>query len=105
VVARALPPEQAHTADTNRDWRISLAELLRVVQLYNAGGYRAADGTEDGFAPGRGPLGALLHSADMDGDGNIGISELLRTIQLFNAPEGAYYVGDGTEDGYVPGVY
>ncbi|NLV40131.1 MAG: hypothetical protein GXY15_02740, partial [Candidatus Hydrogenedentes bacterium] len=105
VVARALPPEQAHTADTNRDWRISLAELLRVVQLYNAGGYRDADGTEDGFAPGPGPLGALLHSADVDGDGNISISELLRTIQLFNAPDGAYYADEGTEDGFVPGVY
>ena len=105
VVARALPPEQAHTADTNRDWRISLAELLRVVQLYNAGAYRAADGTEDGFAPGPGPVGELLHSADMDGNGNISISELLRTIQLFNAPDGAYYAEDGTEDGFVPGVY
>jgi hypothetical protein len=34
-----------------RDWRVSLSELLRVIQIYNAGGYTACpEGlSEDGF--------------------------------------------------------
>ena len=48
-----------HGADTNRDGRISLVELTRVIELYNTrsgtartGAYHVAAGTEDGFAPG-----------------------------------------------------
>ncbi len=48
-----------HAADTNRDARISLVELTRVIELYNyrvgttrTGDYRVQSGTEDGFAPG-----------------------------------------------------
>ncbi len=37
-----------------RNWRIDLSELLRVIQFFNAGGYRTAlSSTEDGFVPGR----------------------------------------------------
>jgi hypothetical protein len=39
-----------HHSDYNgQDWIVSLTEILRLVQFYNAGGYEAADGTEDGF--------------------------------------------------------
>jgi hypothetical protein len=49
-----------HSADTNRDGKLSLLELTRVIELYNTrsgttrtGTYHATeDGTEDGFAPG-----------------------------------------------------
>lgn len=48
-----------HSADTNRDGKISLTELTRVIELYNTrsgtsrtGEYHAQAGTEDGFAPG-----------------------------------------------------
>ena len=48
-----------HSADTNRDGRIGLLELTRVIELYNyraagarTGQYRVQSGTEDGFAPG-----------------------------------------------------
>ena len=48
-----------HAADTNRDARISLVELTRVIELFNyrvgttrTGEYRVLAGTEDGFAPG-----------------------------------------------------
>ncbi|MBI5767101.1 MAG: hypothetical protein HZA93_04850, partial [Verrucomicrobia bacterium] len=44
---------------TPRDGRINLAELLRVIELYNhragtvrTGQYHVQSGTEDGFAPG-----------------------------------------------------
>jgi hypothetical protein len=47
-----------HSADTDRDGRIGVFELTRVIQLYNqregtrrVGRYRAQAGTEDGFAP------------------------------------------------------
>ncbi len=55
-------PTAPHTADLNRDGRVSLTELTRVIELYNArsgttrtGAYHAATtptSTVDGFAPG-----------------------------------------------------
>ena len=45
-----------HTADSEQDWKISLSELLRVIQLFNSEGYHCANRTEDGFAPGYGNL-------------------------------------------------
>jgi hypothetical protein len=48
-----------HSADGNRDGKVSLLELTRVIELYNyrsggsrTGQYRREPGTEDGFAPG-----------------------------------------------------
>lgn len=48
-----------HSADTDRDGRIGLIELSRVIELYNyrsgtvrTGEFRRLAGTEDGFAPG-----------------------------------------------------
>ncbi|MBM3874961.1 MAG: hypothetical protein FJ382_14770, partial [Verrucomicrobia bacterium] len=50
-----------HSADSNRDGKISLTELTRVIELYNyrsgttrTGQYKVQAGTEDGFAPGPG---------------------------------------------------
>jgi hypothetical protein len=48
-----------HAADSDRDGKLSLFELTRVIELYNfrsgtvrTGAYRVQNGTEDGFAPG-----------------------------------------------------
>lgn len=46
-----------HCADYNpQDWRIDLSEVLRIIQFYNSGGYRAClngnPPTEDGYCPG-----------------------------------------------------
>jgi hypothetical protein len=48
-----------HSADTNRDGKVGLLELTRVIELYNyrssgsrTGQYHVEPGTEDGFAPG-----------------------------------------------------
>ena len=48
-----------HSADTDRNWRVSLLELTRLIELYNyrtngqrTGRYHIQPGTEDGFAPG-----------------------------------------------------
>ena len=105
VLAEALSEEKAHDADSNKDWRISLSEALRVVQLYNAGGYSAAGGTEDGYTPGSGKADGAPHSSDTNGDWTINLSELLRLVQLYNTDDGAYYISDQTEDGFVPGIY
>ena len=47
-----------HSADTDRNGRLSLSELLRVIEIYNTrrgttrtGAYRIDPTTEDGFAP------------------------------------------------------
>lgn len=48
------PPHASDYAP--QDWRITLTELLRVIQFYNmpGGAYHASPGTEDDFAPGAG---------------------------------------------------
>ena len=78
--------------------------MLRLIQLYNAGGYGCDTNGEDGYdlrAPDSGLDGNCLpHSADYQpADGAIGLSELLRQIQLYNL--GAYrYCKGATEDGF-----
>lgn len=42
-----------HVADYNaQNWRISLSELLRVIQLYTIGAYHLCEESEDGYCPG-----------------------------------------------------
>jgi hypothetical protein len=105
-----------HSADTNLDRRISVAEVTRVIQLYNyrsganrTGEYRSqtSPATEDGYAPGPGPI-TMFHSADFNRDGRIDAGELLRVIELFNYRDGSVRTGDYhvevvTEDGFAPG--
>ena len=54
-----VPQLVAHSADVDRNLKISLLELTRVIELYNyrsgttrTGQYKLQSGTEDGFAPG-----------------------------------------------------
>jgi len=91
-----------HSADTDRNRRFTLDELVRVVQLYNVAGHQCDENTEDGYAPGAGSCDCAPHSSDFMGepDWTIGLSELLRMIQLHEAP--AYRNADGTEDGFFP---
>jgi uncharacterized delta-60 repeat protein len=112
-VLTALP--DFHSADTNRDHRLSVAEVTRVIQLYNyrsgatrTGDYHVQSGTEDGFAPGPGAgTVTTYHSADYNHDGRIDADELLRVIELFNQRTGSVRTGEyrvelSTEDGFVP---
>ena len=98
-------PADTHSADMDGDWRISLSELLRVIQLYNSDGYHVEPDTDDGYAPGLGSTNGMHHSADYLGDWRITLPELLRVIQLYNAPSGFYYIADNTEDGYMPAPF
>ncbi len=116
-----VPEVTVHSADTDRNYRIDLAELTRVIQLYNTrfvavrtGAY-AVDATgEDGFRPEpTRPLAAGValeryHAADSDRNGRIGLVELTRVIELYNyrvgtSRTGEYHVQAGSEDGFNPG--
>ena len=123
----SVPQITGHTADTNADFRLSLFELTRVIELYNTrngtvrtGRYAVATtATEDGFAPDpvTAPTAtvtlARYHSADTAStaarDAKIDLFELTRVIELYNTRSGtvrtgAYRVLAGTEDGYAPGL-
>lgn len=111
----------AHSADADRNLRLSLPELTRVIELYNTrngatrtGAYSVQAGSEDGFsaAPARASSElaslSLYHSADANRDAKIGLVELTRVIELYNTRAGTtrtgqYHVQTGTEDGFAPG--
>jgi hypothetical protein len=126
IVARPDPLtfEQVttHSADVDKDYRLSLVELTRVIELYNArngtdrtGRYSVATApTEDGFSPAQGPsITSPLaleryHSGDSNRDGKLSLFELTRVIELYNVRSGAtrngaYHAQGGTEDGFAPG--
>jgi len=88
-----------HTADTEGDGSISLPELLRVIQLFNAGEFYCAEGedAEDGFQIVSGSQDCPYHDSDYaPADWRIQLSELLRLVQFFNL--GRYRPCAATED-------
>ncbi len=105
MLAEELPAEYAHSADIDANWRISLSELLRVIQLYNSGAYHVDPLGEDGYAPGAGSQDGWPHDADYLNNWRITLQELLRIIQLYNTESRYYYIADGTEDGYMPAPF
>lgn len=94
-----------HSADTTPNYLISLSELLRVIQFYNVGSLHCDGGTEDGFAPGVGETACAPHNSDYAPQNwVVNLSELLRLIQIYNIPGYHPCEGQGTEDGYCPGL-
>jgi len=118
IVSMAPRP---HSADLNGDYRISLIELTRVIELYNTrnvalsrrtGAYLPDVSGEDGFAANPSATGAgkisRYHDADTSRDAQINLIELTRVIEIYNQRSGAvrtgeYRVSSGTEDGFAPG--
>jgi hypothetical protein len=117
-----LQPQAHHSADTDRNARLGLLELTRVIELYNTrnggsrtGGYAVATTTtEDGFSPDPARPTSMVvtltayHSADVNRDGRIALLELTRVIELYNYRSGGSRTGQykpksGTEDGFDPG--
>jgi len=115
-------PATYHDSDTDHNWRLSLLELTRVIELYNTrngtvrtGCYAVATtATEDGFAQDAARANSATvtltryYSADTDKDGKIGLVELTRVIELYNTRAGTtrtgqYHAQAGTEDGFAPG--
>lgn len=118
----SLSPITTHSGDTDQNFRFSLLELTRVIELYNTrngttrtGCYAVATiATEDGFAPDSARASSAVvtlaryHSADSNRDGKISLLELTRVIELYNYRSGTtrtgqYKVQPGTEDGFAPG--
>ena len=96
------PSVSYHKADYNGNEKFELAELLRLIQFYNAEAYHCDSGAEDGYAPGNGSRDCAPHSSDYSPqDWRIGLNELLRLIQLYNA-QGGYVRTSETEDGFAP---
>ena len=114
-------PVQPHSADTDCNFRISLLELTRVIELYNtrhgtsrSGGYAPAAGkSEDGFAAdlARAVTAVVAlarhHSADTNRDGRLSLLELSRVIELYNQRSGTsrtgqYRIRADSEDGFEP---
>jgi hypothetical protein len=94
------------SADTNGDFVLSLAELLRLIQLYNVGEYACAanpGATEDGFEARPQEPGdpeCLWNSVDTSGEGVLSLSELLRAIQFYNLGGYTYCEEQSHEDGF-----
>jgi hypothetical protein len=92
-----------HSSDTDSDNSIGLAELLRVIQLFNGSRIRCQPGSEDGYASGVGDTSSCdPHVVDYSPtDWRISLSELLRLIQLYTLS--GYHPCEDGEDGYCPG--
>jgi len=86
-----------HSADYNHDWKIGVAELVRVTVLASTtnlgittGCYKVDDTSIDGFAPDNtraisDPVTLTkYHSADYNQDGRIDAGELARVTELYN---------------------
>lgn len=93
-----------HNADTNGDGKISLSELLRVIQFYNTPGYHCNPANiEDGFEPGlTGDKTCEPHSSDYKPQNwLVSLSELLRSVQIYNIGNYRYCNDEQLEgDGY-----
>jgi len=91
-----------HSADVSQDFVISLSELLRVVQLFNASELYCDASSEDGYGLAPGDRDCAPHSSDYRGgpDWTIDLTELLRIVQFFSV--GGYVEASDTEDGFAP---
>ncbi|MBI1318004.1 MAG: hypothetical protein GC168_03510 [Candidatus Hydrogenedens sp.] len=98
------PPPVA-VGDYNGDLMLSLSEVLRIIQLYNAQGYSCAANpgdTEDGYRPiPNGAKACKSHTADYTNpQWKLTLSELLRVLQVYSW--GSYHTcesGEG-DDGF-----
>jgi len=94
-------PLPGHSADQDESGDISLAELLRVVQFYNGGGFRCDATSEDGFTLANGveDTDCPPHSSDYaPRDWEISLSELLRLIQIYSLEQ--FVECQSGEDGF-----
>jgi hypothetical protein len=107
--ASDYPDGDQHSLDQDNDGAISLAELLRAIQFFNASEYGCAGSfleTEDGYEPHAGTIGPCPpHALDYaPQDWKISLKELLRGIQIFNSGGYIYCPEAGSEDGYCTDV-
>lgn len=93
---------RSFTADQDKSGAIELAELLRVIQLYNGVEFHCDATTEDGFVPGSGNRECIAHTSDYNPhDWRFSLSEVLRLVQLYNV--GSFHPCEQGEDFFCPG--
>jgi hypothetical protein len=117
-------PSIYHSSDYNHNWSISIPELVRTSELFNAiysgtglrsGCYKTDPTSIDGFAvdtlrdPALPVVLEYYHSADYDRDGNIDEAELDRVTYLYNSSQnsirnGNYHISPDTIDGFEIGA-
>ena len=103
AAATAARRARADLKNNLRSGKISLSELLRVIQFYNSDNYGCEAGTEDGYAPNDLDQGCSPHASDYNPqDWDIALTELLRSIQFYNI--GAYHPCAEGEDGFCAGL-
>ncbi|MBI1319169.1 MAG: hypothetical protein GC168_09495 [Candidatus Hydrogenedens sp.] len=99
-----------HSADTNGDYRFSLAELLRFVELHSAAAtheYHIDKKTIDGYSVGSGPRAGYPHTGDyIDGsDWTVSVREVIRMIDLFTSTtDHSYSFNLEAEDNFTKGT-
>jgi hypothetical protein len=98
-----------HSADTNQDYRFSLSEFLRVIELHTATAnheYHVGNGP-DGYAVGSGSKVGYPHTGDyIEGaDWRMSMREVVRMIDLFSATrDHSYSFNLEAEDGFTKGL-
>lgn len=92
----SLSPPISHFADLNRDWKLSLQELVYASRLYNAGQYFIGNGL-DGFSISEGNRNGPCHKADTNHDWRLSLQEIVYAARLYNA--NGFTTGSGL-DGY-----
>ena len=91
------------SADLDGDGLIDLNELLRLIQLYNAGAYYCDENEADGVTLEPGDRTCTFHTSDYSpADWSIQLSELLRLVQFYNL--GGYVNCVNGEDGFCVAV-
>ena len=105
LLAAALPAaarNDVYDPDQDGDHVITLSELLRVIQFYNAGEFHCDVSGEDGYASGPGAQDCTPYQVDYNPQNwNINLSELLRAIQFYNGL--SYFDCAESEDGFCSG--
>ena len=93
-----------HSGDYSpANWKFDMIEMVRLSQLYRAGGYHVDTTSADGYAPGSGSQNGETHSGDYSpANWKFDMIEMVRLSQLYRA--GGYHLDSSTADGYAPGV-
>lgn len=95
-----------HSTDINADYKFSLGELLRSIELHTATPeheYHVNPSGRDGFDTGSGPQDGPPHTGDYEGGADWKMSgrEVVRLIDLFSStPEHGYDIDPTAPDGF-----
>lgn len=103
--AKTLIIKEFHSADYDPpDHQISIAELLRAIELFNNGSYGCGEpGIMDGYSVSGGQDSCMPHDSDYaPQDWKIDLDEILRLIEFYT--NGGYHSDPSQPDGFAPGI-